>query len=166
MLKITIPGREMFNEKTQEFFNTKEYTLQLEHSLVSVSKWESKWNKPFLDKKPKSIEETIDYIRCMTITQNISPDVYNNLTQENIDAVNKYIDAPMTATTFSNNKGEAQITDNDQIEYYIRIDNKTSGLAKNVEIIERSMNVLSLSHREPKDHRRANSGANTQRSLL
>lgn len=106
MLKITIPGREMFNEKTQEFFNTKEYTLQLEHSLVSVSKWESKWNKPFLDKKPKSIEETIDYIRCMTITQNISPDVYNNLTQENIDAVNKYIDAPMTATTFSNNKGK------------------------------------------------------------
>ncbi len=106
MLKITIPGREMFNEKTQEFFNMKEYTLQLEHSLVSVSKWESKWNKPFLDKKPKSIEETIDYIRCMTITQNISPDVYNNLTQENIDAVNKYIDAPMTATTFSNNKGK------------------------------------------------------------
>lgn len=106
MLKITIPGREMFNEKTQEFFNTKEYTLQLEHSLVSVSKWESKWNKPFLDKKPKSIEETIDYIRCMTITQNISPDVYNNLTQENIDAVNKYIDAPMTATTFTNNKGK------------------------------------------------------------
>lgn len=106
MLKITIPGREMFNEKTQEFFNTKEYTLQLEHSLVSVSKWESKWNKPFLDKKPKSIEETIDYIRCMTITQNISPDVYNNLTQENIEAVNKYIDAPMTATTFTNNKGK------------------------------------------------------------
>ncbi len=106
MLKITIPGREMFNEKTQEFFNTKEYTLQLEHSLVSVSKWEAKWNKPFLDKKPKSIEETIDYIRCMTITQNISPDVYNNLTQENIDAVNKYIDAPMTATTFTNNKGK------------------------------------------------------------
>lgn len=106
MLKITIPGREMFNEKTQEFFYTKEYTLQLEHSLVSVSKWESKWNKPFLGKQTKTIEETIDYIRCMTITQNISPDVYNNLTQENIDEINKYIDAPMTATTFSNNKGK------------------------------------------------------------
>lgn len=106
MLKITIPGREMFNEKTQEFFHTKEYTLQLEHSLVSVSKWESKWNKPFLGKQSKTIEETIDYIRCMTITQNISPDVYNNLTQENIDEINKYIDAPMTATTFSNNKGK------------------------------------------------------------
>lgn len=106
MLKITIPGREMFNEKTHEFFYTKEYTLQLEHSLVSVSKWESKWNKPFLGKQAKTIEETIDYIRCMTITQNISPDVYNNLTQENIDEINKYIDAPMTATTFSNNKGK------------------------------------------------------------
>lgn len=106
MLTITIPGREMFNEETQEFFSTKEYTIQLEHSLVSVSKWESKWNKPFLGKDKKSIEETIDYIRCMTITQNIDPIVYNGLTTDNIERINKYIDAPMTATTFSNNKGK------------------------------------------------------------
>ena len=60
MLKITIPSREMFNEKTQEFFHVHEYTIQLEHSLVSVSKWESKWNKPFLAKEKKTIDETID----------------------------------------------------------------------------------------------------------
>ena len=58
MLKITIPGKEMFNEETQEFFETKSYTIQLEHSLVSVSKWESKWNKPFLGKQEKTVEET------------------------------------------------------------------------------------------------------------
>lgn len=106
MLKITIPGKEMFNEKTQEFFETKSYTIQLEHSLVSVSKWESKWNKPFLGKQDKTVEETIDYIRCMTITQNIDPIIYNGLTDKNIRDINKYIDAPMTATTFSNGKGK------------------------------------------------------------
>ena len=106
MLKITIPGKEMFNEKTQEFFETKSYTIQLEHSLVSVSKWESKWNKPFLGKQEKTVEETIDYIRCMTITQNIDPVVYNGLTNDNVKVINKYIDAPMTATTFSDGKGK------------------------------------------------------------
>lgn len=101
MLKITIPSREMFDEKTQEFFQTKEYTLQLEHSLVSISKWESKWNKPFLANNDKTISETLDYIRCMTITQNVDPSVYNRLSRSNIDIINKYIEAPMTATTFS-----------------------------------------------------------------
>lgn len=101
MLKITIPEREMFDETTQEFIKTKEYTLQLEHSLVSLSKWEAKWRVPFLSKEKKTIEQTIDYVRCMTITQNIDPVVYNGLTNENLDAINKYIEDPMTATTFS-----------------------------------------------------------------
>ena len=105
MLKITIPGREMFNDKTQEFLTTKTYVIQLEHSLVSISKWESKWNKPFLSKEEKSVNETLDYIRCMTITQNIDPIVYEGLTEKNIKDINAYIDLPMTATTFSDNKG-------------------------------------------------------------
>lgn len=90
----------MFNEKTGEFFNTKEQTLQLEHSLVSLSKWEAKWNKAFLTKEQKTPEQVLDYIRCMTITQNVDPDIYNALTDENIEAINKYIEAPMTATSF------------------------------------------------------------------
>lgn len=90
----------MFNEKTGEFFNTKEQTLQLEHSLVSLSKWESKWNKAFLTKEQKTPEQVLDYIRCMTITQNVDPNIYNALTDENIEAINKYIEAPMTATSF------------------------------------------------------------------
>lgn len=121
MLKITIPSREMFDEKTQEFFTTKEYTLQLEHSLVSISKWESKWNIPFLSKEEKSIEQTIDYIKCMNITQNISDEVFNYLTNDNIKAINSYIEAPMTATTFGkgDNKRSNEVVTSELIYYWM-----------------------------------------------
>jgi len=69
MLQITIPATELWNEIANEFVQKKEQVLQLEHSLVSLSKWESKWCKPFLSRTPKTYEETIDYIRCMTINQ-------------------------------------------------------------------------------------------------
>ena len=101
MLQITIPGIELFNEMTREFINTKDQTLTLEHSLVSISKWESKWCKPFFSKEEKTQEETRDYIRCMTITQNVDPNVYYGLTENNINQVLEYINAPMTATFFS-----------------------------------------------------------------
>ena len=104
MLTITIPARELYDEKNQMFFNTKEQTLRLEHSLVSISKWESKWRKAFLKKDEKTNEEIIDYIKCMTITQNVDPNVYNFLTRSNINEIIEYIDNPMTATTFSNNE--------------------------------------------------------------
>lgn len=105
MLRITIPAKELWDEGKQEFLYTKEQTLQLEHSLVSLSKWESKWGKSFLSKNEKTHEETVDYIRCMTITQNVDPEVYSRLTNENILQVNKYIEAPMTATYFREEKG-------------------------------------------------------------
>lgn len=104
MLRITIPAIEQWDEQKQEFVQTKGQTLQLEHSLVSLSKWESKWNKPFLAKDNKTQEETLDYIKCMTITQPVDPDIYNGLTSEHIEQINKYIEAPMTATTFRENK--------------------------------------------------------------
>ena len=104
MLQITIPASEKFDERTQEFVYTKEQTLQLEHSLVSLSKWESKWCKCFYSKQAKTYEETLDYIKCMTITQNVDPEVYNNLTQENLEQINKYIEAPMTATYFAEDR--------------------------------------------------------------
>lgn len=101
MLSIIVPATEQYNDLTEEFVNSKEQTLQLEHSLVSLSKWESRWCKPFLTKENKTEEQSIDYIRCMTLTQNVDPNVYTALTQENIDAVARYIDLPMTATTFA-----------------------------------------------------------------
>lgn len=102
MLHITVPSQELWDEKNEEFITIKECTLQLEHSLVSVSKWESRWRKVFLSKKEKTTEETIDYIKCMTITQNVNPDVYKCLTKDNIEQINDYITSPMTATWFPN----------------------------------------------------------------
>lgn len=107
MLQITIPAAdaiEEWDEIHEEFIyteSTKEATLCLEHSLVSISKWESKWCKPFLTKEEKTAEETIDYVKCMTLTKNVDPEVYNHLTDDNIMQINRYIDAPMTATWFS-----------------------------------------------------------------
>ena len=101
MLQLVIPEKEWWDEKNEVFIRTKGAALQLEHSLVSVSKWESKWNKPFLKADDeKTREETIDYIRCMTINRNVDSYVYKCLSNENLLEVTKYIESPMTATTF------------------------------------------------------------------
>ena len=123
MLRITIPAEESWDEDKEEFVVVeKEQTLQLEHSLVSLSKWESKWNKPFLSKVEKTNEETIDYIKCMTITQNVNPKLYDRLTSQNISQVKDYIEAPMTATTFSDDnstKGNREIITAELIYYWM-----------------------------------------------
>lgn len=105
MLTITIKGTELFNQKTREFIQVKDTTISLEHSLVSISKWEGKWHKPFISKDQKTYDETIDYIKCMTITQNVDPNIYRALSNDNIKEINAYIDDSMTATWFSENKG-------------------------------------------------------------
>lgn len=105
MLQITIPQTELFNEGTQEFIQIREQTLCLEHSLVSVAKWESKWKKAFLGTEGKTVDEMTDYIRCMTITQNVNPICYLGLTRENFIDVNNYIEDTMTATTFRKQNG-------------------------------------------------------------
>ena len=105
MLQIKVPlTPEQWDEENEEFVAPKVQTLQLEHSLVSISKWESKWCKPFLSKEEKTDEETLDYIKCMTLTQNVKPEIYDLLTRENMAQINDYIVAPMTATTFSKEK--------------------------------------------------------------
>lgn len=122
MLQIVIPGGEQWDEQTQEFKYAEGYTLSLEHSLVSLSKWESKWNKPFLSKDAKTAEETIDYIRCMTLTENVNPEIYYNLTNENITQVNDYIGESMTATTFTeekSGKGGREIVTAELIYYWM-----------------------------------------------
>lgn len=101
MLQVNIPAAEYFDERTNEFIEVKPYTLQLEHSLISISKWEAKWCKPFLGKEEKTAEETMDYIRCMTITQNVDPMAYRALPNEELQRIKEYINAPMTATWFS-----------------------------------------------------------------
>ncbi len=98
MLEITIPESELWDDENQHFIVLKGQTLKLEHSLVSLSKWESKWGKPLLSKVPKNRNETVDYIRCMTLTQNVDPMIYNFITDDQMACVNEYINAPMTAT--------------------------------------------------------------------
>lgn len=127
MLQITIPAAvsEEFDESTNEFIYrpvSKEQTLQLEHSLVSLSKWESKWCKAFLSNKRKTDEEIIDYVKCMTLTQNVNPDVYTRLSQENMNRIDEYISAPMTATTFfneRNSKGGREVVTAELIYYWM-----------------------------------------------
>ena len=107
MLQITIPAVEQWDESKQEFVCSKAQTLQLEHSLVSLSKWESKWHKAFLTKDEKTFEETLNYIKCMTLTQNVDSETYNFLTNENFKLINQYIEDPMTATRFSEEKNSS-----------------------------------------------------------
>ena len=120
MLQLVIEPREEWNETTQEFVYTKGQTLQLEHSLVSISKWEAKWCKPFLSKDQKTYEETIDYIRCMTLTQNIDPRIYSLLSKENVEKVNEYIEAPMSATKVPEEKNgpKSRETITSELIYY------------------------------------------------
>ena len=105
MLRIDVPiTPEEWDSENEVFIEPKIQTLQLEHSLVSLSKWESKWCKPFYSQNTRTEEETRDYVRCMTITQNVDPDVYIKLTDQNMREVNEYINAPMTATWFNEQK--------------------------------------------------------------
>lgn len=111
MLTIVVPGVEMFDEQTQEFVSRGDVTLDLEHSLVSVSKWESMYEKPFLGGVEKTTEEIFEYIKQMTLTPNVSEEVFHKLSEENITAVNKYIEAKMTATWFSEAPGAPRTRD-------------------------------------------------------
>ena len=108
MLEIEIPPRELFDEKTSEFITTDAAVLRLEHSLISISKWESKWHKPFLNttkNQRHTPDEMMDYIRCMTIDRHVDPHIYLALTNDNITSIKNYINDPMTATTIADRPG-------------------------------------------------------------
>ena len=121
MLEIVVPEREFFDDNMQEFISTREAKLRLEHSLVSISKWESIYKKPFLTKDEKTVGEFIEYIKCMTITQNVDPNVYYALTSENINQVAEYIEESFTATWFREQKTapSRQIITSELIYYWM-----------------------------------------------
>ena len=106
MLTITVPGVELFDEVSKEFKTTTDFVLNIEHSLVSLSKWESKYEKPFLGREQKTNAEVIGYIQCMTLTPDVPSEVYRRLSSENLEAVNTYINAKMTATWFAEDKSK------------------------------------------------------------
>lgn len=100
-LQIFVPGRELYNRQTNQFIEVKGTNLLLEHSLVSVSKWEDKWEIPYLSRKEKTDEQVLDYIRCMTLTKNVDPNVYLCLTEKNLLDIKDYIEKKHTATTIN-----------------------------------------------------------------
>lgn len=120
-ISITVPGVESFDEDKQQFVYSEETVLVLEHSLVSLSKWESIFKKPFLGRDKKTAEETIAYIHAMCLDENVDGAVLLRLSQENIREINAYIEDPMTATTFGNTSGapSREIITNEIIRHWM-----------------------------------------------
>lgn len=124
MLPLVIPEREYFDDSKQEFVKVKAQTLTLEHSLLSISKWESEWKKPFLSKETRTYEETISYIKCMTLNSGVSDRVYRSLTVKDRNKVLDYIEDKMTATWFNDppggrKGGRGQVVTSELVYYWM-----------------------------------------------
>ena len=101
MISIKILEKELYDEANNEFIHVSPCAITLEHSLMALSKWEQKWHKPFISKEEKTYEETMDYIRCMTVTKNVDPNAYYAISQSDFCRIEEYIKNPSTATWFS-----------------------------------------------------------------
>lgn len=106
MLRIEVPLVDGFDESTNEFVPIETIVIELEHSLDSLSKWESRFEKPFLSMEVKTSEELLWYVMSMTLTADVPPGVFENLTEANISAIDEYINAKMTATWFNDTDQE------------------------------------------------------------
>lgn len=169
MLHITVPPRELYDATNNRFMYSKEYSLALEHSLVSISKWESRWCKPFLYTNEKTDEEILDYIKCMTLTQNVPPEVYLYLTEDNIAEIKAYIDAPMTATTFTKNPNEKpnrEIITSEIIYYWMSVFNLPPEYQKwHIKRLMTLIQVCSIKHQPPGKRRSSQATANHYATL-
>lgn len=121
MLTIIVPGLECYNEETEEFYYYPDVNLDLEHSLVAISKWESKWHKPFLNGADRTLEEIVDYIKCMAVNDVEDVSAFDRLTEDNLISINNYIGESMTATTFNDEPkaGGREIITSEIIYYWM-----------------------------------------------
>jgi hypothetical protein len=126
MLTLKVAGIESFDDNTQEFTTQGGVSLELEHSLVSLSKWESIHEKPFLGKEPKTPQEIISYVKCMALRDDIAPEVFGQLDMEHFDEISEYIDSKQSATWFSEQPGAPQsreVITSELIYYWMTIFN-------------------------------------------
>lgn len=122
MLRITIQGEEFFNDETQEFSTVNDFVLELEHSLFSLSKWESKFQKPFLSRDTKTQEEIFAYVEAMILSPVYPPEIWSRFDQSNLNEINEYIDSKQSATTFSSTpdrKGRGDVVTSELIYYWM-----------------------------------------------
>ena len=156
MLELKIPEVDLFDQELQEFIGViRPQTIRLEHSLVSLAKWESRWEKPFLQKEPMTMEETIHYIRCMTITQNVNPQVFGYVAKYHLHEIYGYMELPMTATTFSKDKepwrGSREIVTAEIIYYWMTAFNIPFECQKwHLNRLLTLINVCNLKNKPPK----------------
>ena len=120
-LTVTFPGRELYDQQSGKFIITKDTTVTLEHSLISVSKWESKWKRSYFIKEPMTLEQSIDYIACMCLTKNVDPIVFRTMTSETAKMISDYISDPMTATTITrrNHRPSREIITSEVIYFWM-----------------------------------------------
>lgn len=123
-LTIFIPEKEMWDDSRGEFISFREHKLTLEHSLVSLTKWESKWHKPFLSPEEKTQEEVVDYVRCMIMDDDVEDDIAYALTPQDLMKVQNYIETEQTGTTIpedkkSNEPKSNELMTSELIYYYL-----------------------------------------------
>jgi hypothetical protein len=122
MLTLLVEGDEYYNEETQEFETQESFVLEFEHSLVSLSKWESKHNKAFLNNRSKTREEIMSYIECMILTPVYPEGIVNRFTNANLETINEYIESKQTATSFGEmpqRKGRTEVITSELIYYWM-----------------------------------------------
>jgi hypothetical protein len=107
MLRLTVTTVEGYDDSSSTFVASESVVIELEHSLLSLSKWESRWEIPFLGSESKTDEQTLDYVRCMFSGDEFPEELFSKLTQANYEEINEYINAPMSATTFNDNQNSA-----------------------------------------------------------
>lgn len=175
MLKLDVPAIEVYDEADNTFTTRKGIVLSLEHSLVSVSKWESKWCVPFLSKREKPVRELLDYVKCMTLTQNVDDLVYNQLSESNLNALKEYIDAPMTATQIIDKgitRTNREIITSEIIYYWMVVLNIPFECQKwHLNRLLMLINVCSIKQQDPKkmnrrELARSNTALNEKRRAL
>ena len=123
MLTLVIPGEEFFDQKTSTFVSTEETTIRLEHSLASMSKWESFFEKPFLSTSEKTDEEVLMYVRYMILDEDYPENIFDSLTMANVKEIHKYIDSAQSATTFGEmpnvKKSRGEVITTELIYYFM-----------------------------------------------